>query len=106
MLYAMGKRDQAIVNVLLNRTGLVDVGTDLSSYREFTVGLTPEMRGIALDEVKKVGSFAYPSLCHTTRYSPPCRLHLFTCHSGSHGTQLICTARTVCGGGEECAVCC
>ncbi len=48
--------NQAIVNVLLNRTGLVDVGTDLSSYREFTVGLTPEMRGIALDEVKKVYS--------------------------------------------------
>ena len=54
---------QAIVNVLLNRKDL-DLGADLSSFREFTGGLTPELRGIALDEVKRVrtahNSFARP----------------------------------------------
>ena len=54
---------QAIINCLLNRVD-VNIGPDLSAYKDFTTGLPAEMKGIALDEVKRVklahNSFARP----------------------------------------------
>ncbi len=41
------------VNVFRNLPG-IDLGPDLTQFRDFTTGLSPEMRGIALDEVKRV----------------------------------------------------
>ncbi|KAI1654868.1 ubiquitinyl hydrolase [Daldinia decipiens] len=39
---------QALLSVLMNRDGEVDIGTPLSDFREFTMALPPEFRGEAL----------------------------------------------------------
>ncbi|KAI0845531.1 ubiquitinyl hydrolase [Daldinia vernicosa] len=39
---------QALLSVLMNRGGEVDIGTPLSDFREFTMALPPEFRGEAL----------------------------------------------------------
>ncbi len=44
---------QAIINCLLNRVE-IDIGSDLQAYKDFTAGLPAELKGLALDDVKRV----------------------------------------------------
>ncbi|CAG8949384.1 hypothetical protein HYFRA_00005011 [Hymenoscyphus fraxineus] len=39
---------QALLSVLLNKDGVIDVGTPLKEFKEFTTGFPPDMRGEAL----------------------------------------------------------